>query len=383
MKRTTVFAKQPILDTNERIVAYELLYRDPVTLRADIKSNFDATVSLIESVTAALDRSGGKRYFINVDEEFLFSQMMELLTPEMFVLEILESVKLDDRVLEKIDGLRKAGFTIALDDVAMASGYGMEIFRHFDIVKIDLNRFEDLTRLPLEELREHGVEILAEKVEDKEQFEHTKSLGFTLFQGYFFAKPQIRRNEVVDPLKLSIVRILQKIDRQDSLQQVAAAIKSEPEVALRLLQYVNSAYFSFKQQIDTVLKAVGVLGIYKLRIWLYMLLYGSHGEENPLLELVRSRAVMMERLAQKRGLDGEKAYLTGLLSLLDVVLELEPDRVFEVVRVDKEIERAIRHKEGKLGELLRIVESIERGEPLGEEVDEKEIKEALVATLES
>ncbi|NPA84193.1 MAG: EAL domain-containing protein [Epsilonproteobacteria bacterium] len=357
-----LFAKQPILDRDFKIVAYELLYRNPQTMGAQIEDNFAATMSLINAVMATTDQESEKRYFINVDERFLFDDAIEIVPKERFVLELLEDVPLTPKLLERVDALRAQGYTIALDDVAQE--YDHNLLAHFDILKVDLRGYPNLDHFPAAPLRQRGITLLAEKVETRQEAQRTKELGFSLFQGYFFAKPTLQRERVIDPYRSAILHILAQLEGGEGIEGVVAAIKGEPPIALRLLQYVNSAFFSVRSRIDSIQRAIALLGMKRLRIWLYLQLYGAHGgEEGALFELVRSRAMLMERLAKALGADPEKAYLTGLVSLLDVVLEIAPQQVFKLIQVDPEIERAVLHGEGLYGKLLEVARSIEEGKP--------------------
>ncbi|MRJ02005.1 MAG: HDOD domain-containing protein [Epsilonproteobacteria bacterium] len=361
MRGERLFAKQPILDREFSIVAYELLYRHPESLDARIESDYEATLALINGVIGMADGEQRKRYFINVDEHFLFDEIIDLIPKERFVLEILERVPLTSAVLERIGWLREQGYTIALDDLSQTDGHGLDVLRHFDILKVDLRSFPDLESLPISQLRGFGVELLAEKVEEREEALRCRELGFSLFQGYFFAKPAIQRERVIDPYRLSIIRVLQAVEKREDLERVVEAIKKEPEVAIRLLQYVNSAFFNMRSPVGSIQRAVTLLGLDKLRIWLYLQLYGSGGREEALVELVRSRSALMEKLAQEMGLDGERAYLVGLISLLDVVLEVPKEKVFDLIYTERDVREAVLEEKGPYGRLLKLVRSIEEG----------------------
>ena len=184
--------RQPILDREQRLHAYELLFRSGTQNAADITDGVQATATVIANafselgVEAAL---GNCRGFINIDEAFLFSDMLELLPRQSVVLEILETVPPTAAVIERCKALKAAGFTLALDDVIQLAPEFAELLDLVEIVKVDI---QPLSRIQLMQLviklKPLGKQLLAEKVDSREQMEQCLKLGFTLFQGYYFAK---------------------------------------------------------------------------------------------------------------------------------------------------------------------------------------------------
>ncbi len=364
-------ARQPILDQKERIYGYELLYRPstPGSLRVD---DMQATSHTLMALLHSADFDEllmGKKGFINVDARMLSTQILELLPKEQFVVEVLESVDLKSAkpLLQKA---RQDGFCLALDDFVCDASTLKELeefVEFFDIVKFDiLDPRSDADMLPqaLEILHRHGVRPLAEKVETQESYHQLKNMGFELFQGYYFAKPQTSSTKAPNPTKLKILEIL-NLD-PERVEEIAQAIKSEPDLAVTLLRLINSSLFALRRPVGSVQQAVLYLGIHNLRKWLLLMLYAKNEpdpQNNAILQSVKVRAEFMSKMAQECGADSEKAYLTGVLSLIEVMLGMSKEEALAKMQfLDNEVEEALLGGQNIYAKLLQIAEAFERGE---------------------
>jgi len=212
--------RQPILDRNQEIVGFELLFRSADMDRAVIKSYSHASSNVITHALASFGMDevlGGKFGFINVHLGLLLSEMLELLPIGRTVLELLEMIQLDDQVIERCRELKEMGFLLALDDHEYNVG-NSEIYRVVDIIKIDilLTGMEGLPET-VRQLRKYPVKLLAEKVETVEQFQICYDLGFDLFQGYFFARPVVLNRRKIDVSGLALLKLLQQLTMGASL----------------------------------------------------------------------------------------------------------------------------------------------------------------------
>lgn len=204
--------RQPILDRNQQLFAYELLFRNGSRNFADVTDSVAATSTVVANAFSELgivDALGSYRGFINVDLEFLFNDVIELLPPQSVVLEILETVPPTEGVIDRCRLLKQAGFTLALDDVIQIEPQYAELIALVDIVKVDI---QPLSRIELMQLvmklKPIGKQLLAEKVDSREQMEQCLKLGFSLFQGYYFAKPVILTGKKLEHSRLSLIKLL-------------------------------------------------------------------------------------------------------------------------------------------------------------------------------
>jgi EAL and modified HD-GYP domain-containing signal transduction protein len=191
-----VLGRQPILDRAERLVAYELLFRAAADqTEAVIDDNALATASVVTRAFRPIGIQtvvGGCRAFVNVDAETLLSGLVETLPQRQVVLEILESVEVDERILRRCRALKDKGYRFALDDFVGYSETYEPLLDIVDVVKIDVLQLDSVTLSTLvQRLKLRPVRLLAEKVESRERARLCLAIGIDLFQGYLYGRPAV------------------------------------------------------------------------------------------------------------------------------------------------------------------------------------------------
>lgn len=371
LHRKFFLGRQPILDPRQEIVGYELLFRASEKNVSEYESQDQACTSVIAGALAGFglrEVLGDKDGFINITQEVLLSDLVEILPSEQTVLELLESVRLDGTVRERCLELKSMNFRIALDDHVYAPEHE-ELYRFVDIVKIDILETPP-AQLPeiVSELRHFPVKLLAERVETVEQFQDCLELGFDLFQGYFFARPVVLKRKGVEPSKLAMLRLLGCLRDEAELDEIEAIFRNTPELSFNLLKLVNSVHLGLRDKIRSLRHAIVILGLDKLRRWVQLAIFASsdsRGINNPLLEMaaVRGRLMeylIMERYTLPRGSDPvEAAFMTGILSLVDILFEASIEEIVKELRPSDEIASALLNREGELGILLALAETLE------------------------
>ncbi|WP_457622693.1 EAL and HDOD domain-containing protein [Persephonella sp.] len=363
--------RQPILDRNKKVIAYELLYRTSYEDFARIENSRSATSRVIVNIfnnIGVQNIAGNKKVFINISDEVIQSDILELIKPEEIVLEILENTAVSESVIEKISLLKKKGYRIALDDF-LPTQENVRLLHITDYVKVDImNTSDDLIERIVKDIRRKypNVSILAEKVEDYRSFQKALDLNFDLFQGFFFAKPVIITHKRFDPFETTLIEILNELNKENvDLKKVEQIMKKDVKICFNLLKFVNSAFFSFRKEIKTITHAISMIGINQLKMWILLMLYAEAKcpiPDNPLLDLALVRARMMEITAKKISRDKdfpEMAYLTGMLSLIDALLGLNKEEILRDIKLNRMIKEALIEEKNKLGLLLKTAEAIE------------------------
>jgi EAL and modified HD-GYP domain-containing signal transduction protein len=364
--------RQPILDRDQQLFAYELLFRSGSHNFAEVTDGVQATATVIANaftelgVAAAL---GKHRGFINVDEQFLFSDMLELLPRHAVVLEILETVPPTPAVIARCKALKEAGFTLALDDVIQLEPEFAELLALVEIVKVDI---QPLSRVQLMQLvmklKPMGKQLLAEKVDSREQMEQCQKLGFSLFQGYYFAKPSIIAGKKLDHSQLSMMKLMGLLLSDADTGELEAALKPEPGLTVNLLRMTNSVGAGCTEHITSVGHAITVLGRRQLQRWLQLLVFASgkqNATSNPLLQMAATRGRLMELLAgELRPGDNalaDRAFMAGIMSLMPVLVGQPIADIMAPLGLAEDVRAALCEGSGTLGALLRITESSENG----------------------
>lgn len=375
MTQSTFVGRQPIVDRDRHVVAYELLFRSSVTAEvADFDEVGRAAVRVMVNTFASLgmDAVLGKALgFFNLTEELLLSESIEALPRERVVLEVLEDVPATDAVVARCRALRAAGYEIALDDW-LPDDPRAALLPHASIVKVDLPGVESRAlRGLVRSLRDHDVRLLAEKVETAAEFEACAKLGFDLFQGYFFARPIVLEGADLDATRATLLQVLQQISCEAETDALVESFKHDAKLGLNLLRLVNTAGRSARVRLDTIEAAVRHLGRQQLGRWVAILLYAQGAEanmNNPLLTAAAHRGRLMELLVGASGTGApdesraERAFLVGMLSLAEALLGRPLDRLVEELRLADELASALVAREGQLGAMLQLAESVERGE---------------------
>jgi c-di-GMP-related signal transduction protein len=367
-KENFFLGRQPILNRRQEIVGYELLFRATTVNRAEFDSYSQACASVITNALTAFGLQevlGGKLGFINVYLGLFLSELLELLPIEQSVLELLETIKLDDHVAERCRELRKLGFKLALDDHVYSPEYN-EFYSFVDYVKIDIldTGAEELPEI-VRKLRQWPVKLLAEKVETFEQFETCTGLGFDYFQGYFFAHPVVLNKKRLDVSGRAMLILLQQLTKDSPLEEIEQTFKENPSLSYNLLRLVNSVALGMREKIKTIRQAILMLGTDHLRRWTQLSLFSGNdarGIDNPLLEMAAVRGRLMETLVLQKftsSEQSEEAFMTGILSLLDVLFETPMDEIIPYLNLNEGICAALLNRSGRLGELLTLAEKLE------------------------
>lgn len=369
--REFFLARQPILDRDQGLVAYELLFRRAAIGPADVVDDLEATAAVIEH-TAALGLEnviGGVLGFVNVDEAVLMSDIVRFLPAAKVVLEILETVVASPELIERVRELVAAGYTFALDDVITHSEHLAGLMPFVKIIKIDV------TSMPAQLLRElstkfhaSGKVLLAEKVETIEEFNACLGLGFSYFQGYYFARPLILSGKKLAPSQLTVVQLLSLITADADSVRIEATIKQDASIGLMLLRLVNTPGVGVANRIDSLPQALMVLGRRQLQRWLQILLYAQPGKDrngtSPLLALATTRGKLLELMADKlmpgQRIVADTAFTVGIMSLMDALFGQTMESMLAQIVVSDEVSEALLHRTGPLGDMLNLAGYIER-----------------------
>ncbi|MGH8782328.1 EAL and HDOD domain-containing protein [Paraburkholderia sp.] len=374
VQQCVYLGRQPIVDRHGAVSAYELLFRAGPQNRADVSDDAQATAQVVVRTIGGIGVAavlGTRRGYVNIGRELLFDDIVHLMSPERFVLEILETVTFDARLLARIADLRRAGFGIALDDVCAWTDNIAVALPHADIVKIDfLQTPRDALPELVERMRGAGRTLIAEKVETREDFALGHALGFDLFQGYFFARPQMLAAPRARISRPALLRLLALLARDADIAELEAELKLSPPIVVQLLRLVNSSAFGLARDIGSLREAVLVAGTRQIARWAQLLLYAGGSELpwhcDPLVQLAGTRSRFMELVARELRPNDEAfvdaAIMTAIFSLVHVVLGGTIEQALGRFGLAQPIRDAIVGYRGPLGAVLRIAEAADHGD---------------------
>lgn len=362
-------ARQPIFTADQQVFSYELLFRSgPENWFSPQDNDGDeASYQLISDSTTLFDLrslTGGRRAFVNFTRKLILDGTARLLPPDIAVIEVLEEIEPDREIIGALRALKKEGYGIAIDDVDGKRDLG-ELADLADYIKVDLPAAGDRGSLEIvQRHRRPGLTFLAEKVENWADFERMRELGFTLFQGYYFERPEMIRQKVADGNRDIYLALFREIGKPVmDPHAIGELVKSDVSLSYRLLRLVNSPWYGIRQQVSSIEHALILLGEANLRRLFQLTALASLGEDG-LEELALRSAIRGGFLESLSGIlghgDQEQAlFLVGLFSRLDVLMGMPMSEALAKLSFEEDVEQALMNRAGPLAPGLDLCEYME------------------------
>lgn len=361
------FARQPIYNRDLKIEGYELFYRNAET---DTTAQFlDAEIAtsqiVLNTVTeVGLDRVVGEhRAFINIARDFVMDGHLAGFGLPQLVFEIAADIVVDEPLIQTLRQLRTEGYHFVLDDYVDNEAY-RALLDVADYVKIDLlTTSEKELRRMVSPLRHRKAVLMAERIETQAIFELCQTLGFDYFQGYYFSQPKLLKFQSVPTNQLAVLQLISKLHNPNiEVSTIESLISQDVSLTYKLLRYINSAYFNLPKRVESIQRAVVLLGLKNIRSWVTLIsLANIENHRSDLITVALERAKMCELLAEALKLKQTATCFTvGLLSVLDVMTQAPMETILEALPLDPEINEALLHHEGPLGRILACTLAYER-----------------------
>ena len=352
-------ARQTIFDRRREVFGYELLCRAgwENCFRGDTE---DATRKMIAdgALYGFHELTQGAPSFVNCTRESLVTGLVTLL-PNTTVLEILESVVGDPEVLAACAHYKSLGYKLALDDFQMHEGmHGL--IELADFVKVDfrLSNAEE-RRSILSLFKGRKVVMLAEKVETEQEFQIALAEGFSLFQGYFFCVPTVFSKKRAPTNGANYLYLLSALSQgQFDVVKIALLLKSEVSLSYQLLRLVNSATYGINHGVRSLQDALVFAGEQQFRRLLMNAIATEtcRNRSSELLVHVLHRARFLELMAPFTGESPTEQYLFGLLSLMDVLLEIPMVDLIAALPLRPEMNAALAGEINSVSAALKLFE---------------------------
>ncbi len=384
-------ARQPIFDANKKIYAYELLFRDgTANYVPDIDGDVATQTLLVNSFfTIGMDTIlGGKKAFINFTQNLIVRKIPLLLSKANTVVEILEDVKPERDVVEAIREIVQSGYLIALDDFEFSENLA-PLIQMAHIIKFDF------LITPIDEIRSYlgqipvsGKTLLAEKVETNEEFNLAKEMGFSLFQGYFFQKPEIIKGKMLSGSQVTLLQIMAEANKSEfDIEKLESLISQDIGLSYKMLQYINSAFFARANKISSIRQGLVYLGEREIRRFISLAAMTKLAQDKPneLIRLSCIRGKFCEQVGQAAvdKVDPSELFTLGMFSLLDAIMDEPMNQLMNRLPLSQDLEDALVRNTGKLFEYLKMVKAYEKGDwqTVGKQTTTLRIKEDILPTL--
>lgn len=360
----SLLSRQPILDAQQNLVGYELALLSETDAHDHSRAATLVCAAYAElGIRSALGRNTA---FLRVDIDFLHDDAIEALPPDAVVLELVLDTVPDERTLQRCRALRERRYALALADYTGLDERSRLLLTMLDVIKIDIRHYDDaqlkelagpLVRLPLK--------LLAQGVETPAAMERCKAIGFQLFQGHYFARPEIVSGRRLSAPQAALIQLINLSARDADTNKIEESIKREPALAVNLLCIVNSVGYGATRRVSSLRHAITLIGRRQLQRWLQLLLMTPSGtsadvSRSPLLQVAALRGRLMEMLIDYWHPGGQRladqAFLTGIMSMMPAALGLPMSEIFAQIALEPEVMVAFSSPEAPLGKTLALLE---------------------------
>jgi EAL and modified HD-GYP domain-containing signal transduction protein len=371
MSNHAFIGRQPIVDLQQKIIGYELLFRHSADAsNAQISDDLSAGTNVLVNTFSNMDANwilGDKLAFINIAAPMLESDFLELLPAKRVVLELIETVEATPELIARIQGLRHMGFRFALDDFDHRP-INTDLLPIADFIKVDIRELGlDKTAALVRTLQGGSAKLIAEKVETRTEFKFCKELGFHYFQGYYFAHPETLSAKVINPAHATVLTLLNKVRNNADVKEIENGFKADVALSFKLLRYINSVGFGLSCEIQSIRHALAILGYQQLYRWLTLLLATAGNDSTPpaLMKTAITRGRLTELLGQDylEKSDRDNLFIVGIFSLLDAMLEMPMADILEKLYLPDTICDALLTRQGMYGPFLALSEACENSDP--------------------
>ncbi|WP_243431884.1 EAL and HDOD domain-containing protein [Aliamphritea spongicola] len=364
-----LMARQPVFNKNQDVEAYGLLYRTEDGMLPAEFTDEKATSSVILNSYAVVTTEDGENrrlpFYIKLTEAMLLSGAIPALPKEHFVFELLREDGASKELIKKAKELKQQGYRLALTHYN-GDKEQTALLDAVTVVKIDIQKHstEQLKKL-IQFVRPYHVDLLADKVENQDDFRRCLELGFKLFQGFFLCKPVDIKGKALGSSRAIVMQLLAELDNPNaSADSVEQIVINDPNMTYKILRLVNSAAFSTPKEIESLSHAIALIGMNQVKKWATLfLLSGQSGKPAELTRMMLIRGRMCELLAEMLNYEAPiNFFMVGLLSQLDAMMDMDLGYLMDQVPLRDDIKRAILTRENQMGAVLEEVASYERGE---------------------
>jgi len=361
MNKDTLFVgRQPIYNPNLGVIAYELLFRsssnenqsqftvtgDEATSQVFVNTFFEMGVENVVGTQLAC---------INLGDNYMSWSNIPVIKPEKTILDIPKTIEINSQSIEVIRELKQAGYTLALDDIS-DNPFMRKIMDFISIIRIDVRNLslQEVAR-HAKKFRHYNVKLLADKVENLDDFDALNAMHFDYFQGYFLSRPKIVMTKRLSNNKLSIMNLITCLNNPKAeIEDMESVLERDASLSYKILKLINSAGFGLRVKVESIHHAIVILGRQQLSSWATMLALGSLNDRPiEMMHLCMIRAKTCELLAQAANIkDHNRFFTVGLLSALDIIMERKLSVILKQVPLSEDIKSALLEHKGVMGESL-------------------------------
>jgi EAL and modified HD-GYP domain-containing signal transduction protein len=362
-------ARQPILDRDKEVFAYELFFRDGKNNCYPDVERDEVTTKLIAKSYQTLnldDISCNKKSFINFQSETLLGGLPASLDPENVVVELVTGQNGDNGLLDMCKHVKNMGYKIALEDCRLKPSWDV-FLPYVDLLKVNSNHENlDFFEKNVNRFIDANVQLIADKVETQDSFNTFRDMGFDYFQGYFFARPVSVSNKNLPTSKLTLVELMGASSSESfDVESINSVIEHDVGLSYMLLRFINNPMINKRYKITSLRHALNYMGEVEIKKFIALLALANLSDDKPLellhLSLVRGKFCDLVGTEKNIGSNPPTAFLVGLFSMLDALLDQEMESLVEKLPLVDEVKEALCGGQNELSIYLMLVKAFESG----------------------
>jgi EAL and modified HD-GYP domain-containing signal transduction protein len=359
-----LISRQPVIDGEMRVIGYRVAYATQEAGNLTPARDLPASRLLgdVLNTVGLEDLVGSSRAHVMVSSELLLAVGTPPVTPDRVVFRVSQQTAKDPRLEPVLEALAGDGYALALD-AAPDFGFDpvpLDVFRTVEVDFLVWDEFAAAAAVP--RIAAAGCKALAAGLLNYSEFTLAKALGFELFTGPFFASPQVSTGRQVPAGSLGTLASLARLQGDASIDELEQVIDHDLGLSVKLLRYINSAYFGVRSQIASIRQAVMMLGPRAVARWaLLTALTGGPTTPRELAVMALTRARMCEQLGED-GADRDELFMIGLLSVADALLGLPLETIVAQLPLAEDVAQALVWHAGPAGSILDATVAFERGD---------------------
>ncbi|MBC17650.1 Diguanylate phosphodiesterase [Pseudodesulfovibrio profundus] len=364
-------ARQPVFDERNKTWGYLLLFRDSDDAdRAIFTDNSEATMNLVANLPLCGGIAGQKaRQMIHFTPDDIRRGTHNAVPWSNTVLILEETAKVDHNLLDMLRNIQSDGYEIAVNNFEGKPGCE-PLAEIADILIVDISGKEeaDLQLITAKAQKFGSPQLIAKRVENAEELKKAQDTGFHLFHGFFFKHPATESGRKIPSSKATRLKLFEIIEKDEpDFDALTSAIEADVAISYRLLNFLNSANFSFATTITSIRQAVVLAGWKPIRNWLRLIILTdiTPSEKSQELAYISAhRAKLFETAALGGGYEEEsdRLFMLGLFSLLDAMLDSDMSSIVEHLPVDDKVKDALCGKQNQFAIWLDLTRAIEHSD---------------------
>ena len=368
------FASVPFFDANMAVHAYKMMTQDGDKLLGSAEDHRMLSGELLAPALEFVREigtepfAGEKDFFVEISKyQLLIGMPLNMqIPPKYFVCVIDKDTLLDNAAYAKLGILQRKGYRLAVNGFPRAISMDTAV-KVFDFVL--LSCADEKFNLELKEIRPYifKIKLVITDVPNMDSFNKYSGARGVLLSGDFYSQPITKGSADVSPLKINALQLLGQINMESfDLGEAANIIERDPALSISLLRFINAMNPDRSRKIDSIRNAVAILGQNEVKKWASIAISISIGEDRPseITRLSLLRAKFAESLASafEMPVKSGALFISGLFSLLDVILQMPLVKALDEVAASVEIREALLEHKGPLGEVLKLIFAYEHAD---------------------